>query len=187
MKNFLTYTIDKWVDRLAAVYTNKLVQTVVASWLIILGAHVSVPFYPVKMTLQTLAIAFISLSLPCRSAISSVILYLCYAAAGLPVLAGGNAGITALLGPTMGYLIGFIGMSATTSLLMRYYPNNSFIKRFTFALLGDVVVFLLGVMHLTRLFGIDIAIKTGLIPFIIGDIVKLAAATMLSLTLKRNA
>jgi biotin transport system substrate-specific component len=185
MKNFVSYlAIKKWTAKLAAIYTHKIAQTLLASWLIILGAHISVPFYPVKMTLQTLAIAFISLSLPYQSAISSVLLYLGYAAVGLPVLAGGNAGMAALMGPTMGYLIGFIGMSATTSLLMHHYPTTSFIKRFAFALLGDSIVFLLGIMHLTHLFGIDIAIKTGLLPFILGDLVKLATAAMVSLPTK---
>ena len=60
-------------------FTNTVIRVLASSWLIVLGAHTIVPFYPVHMTLQTFAIALISLVMPPKIAISSMLCYLSYA------------------------------------------------------------------------------------------------------------
>src|SRR4051812_37254688 len=124
MKNILINTSAKLTAVISKSLTNKLVQTIAGSWLIALGAHIIIPFYPVHMTLQSFAIPFISLLAPAEVAIGSVLFYVGYAAVGIPVLQGGGKGIATLCGPTAGYIIGFFFMSAIISLLMKYYPNS---------------------------------------------------------------
>ncbi|MGB0499397.1 MAG: biotin transporter BioY [Rubricella sp.] len=80
------------------------------SWLIAVAAQISVPFFPVPMTLQTLAILFVGFALGSRLGAAALVAYLAQGAAGLPVFAGGMNGI-AFAGPTAGFLIGFVGMA----------------------------------------------------------------------------
>src|SRR4051812_6595745 len=116
MKNLLQNT-QTWIIALRKykILNNALIHIFCASWLIALGAHIKVPFYPVPMTMHTFAIALIALLTPWSTSVSAVMLYLSYAAMGIPVLASGNSGISAFSGPTAGYLWGFILMSATSS------------------------------------------------------------------------
>jgi biotin transport system substrate-specific component len=180
MKNILINTPAKLIAVISKSLTNKFVQTIASSWLIALGAYITIPFYPVPMTLQTFAIALISLLVPVQVAIGSVLFYIGYAAVGIPVLAGGAKGMTALLGPTAGYIVGFFLMSAIISLLMKYYPTSGGLKRLLFTLLGGTVLFLLGIAYLAHLFNWNMAIKTGLLPFAFSEPVKYALAAYLS-------
>jgi biotin transport system substrate-specific component len=180
MKNTLINTPAKLAAVISKSLTNKLVQAIASSWLIALGAHIIIPFYPVHMTLQSFAIALISLLVPVEVAIGSVLFYVGYAAMGIPVLQGGGKGIAALLGPTAGYIIGFFFMSAIISLLMKHYPNSGILKKLLFSFLGGAVLFLLGIAYLAHLFNWDIAIKTGLLPFVFSEPVKYALAAYLS-------
>lgn len=82
---------------------------------IALAAQVSVPFYPVPMTLQTLAILMVGLGFGARLGAATLALYLTEGAMGLPVFAGG-AMAPALIGPTAGFLFGFLGMAWLTGL-----------------------------------------------------------------------
>lgn len=77
---------------------------------IALAAQVSVPFYPVPMTLQTLAILIVGLSFGARLGALTLVAYLAEGALGLPVFAGG-ASAPALVGPTAGFLFGFVAMA----------------------------------------------------------------------------
>jgi biotin transport system substrate-specific component len=179
MKNILII-VPKLAGTLSRLLANKFAQTIAGSWLIAAGAQISIPFYPVQMTLQTFAIALISLVMPVELAIGSVLFYISYAAMGIPVLAGGGTGIIVLLGPRAGYIVGFLAMSAIIGLLMKLYPTSGVLKRLLFTFLGASILFLLGTSHLAHLFNWNIAIKTGLLPFIFSEPVKLTLAAYLS-------
>ena len=81
------------------------------SWLIALAAQISVPMFPVPMTLSMLAILVVGLSFGPRLAAVTLLAYLAQGAAGLPVFANGGAGLPYMAGPTGGFLIGYV-MSA---------------------------------------------------------------------------
>ncbi|MHB9146983.1 MAG: biotin transporter BioY [Candidatus Amoebophilus sp.] len=166
--------------------TSKYMQTFLGSWLIALGAQISIPFHPVPMTLQTFTIALISLLVPFQVAVGSVVFYITYAAMGMPVLEGSASGIGKLLGPTAGYIVGFLLMSAITNLLIKSYPTNSSLKRCLFILAGGSVLFISGMVHLSYIFGWNIAIKTGLLPFILSEVVKYTLAAQLSLFIQNK-
>jgi biotin transport system substrate-specific component len=184
MKNIFILKRQQVGGALISASTRLFIQTLLASWLIALGAQIAVPFYPIKMTLQTFVIALIGLCSSVRVSMNSVLLYLGYAAMGLPVLAGGNSGLISLwMGPSAGYLWGFIGMAGVISLLMRHYPSKNSIHRFIIACLGNIPVYVLGIIHLASLYGMKVAIKTGLMPFIMMDSIKMMLAVAVSLAI----
>lgn len=80
------------------------------SLFIALAAQVSVPFFPVPLTLSTLAILIVGLTFGSRLGAAAVLAYLAQGAMGLPVFAGGLNGVS-LVGPTAGFLYGFVGMA----------------------------------------------------------------------------
>lgn len=86
------------------------------SALIGLGAQVSVPMVPVPMTLQTLAILIVGFSYGARLGGLTLLAYLAEGAAGLPVFAGGHAGLAYMAGPTAGFLAGFVAMAMLAGL-----------------------------------------------------------------------
>lgn len=184
MKNILINTPAKLTAVISRSLTNKFVQAIASSWLIALGAYVVIPFYPVPMTLQSFAIALIGLLVPIEVAIGSVSLYIGYAAMGIPVLQGGAKGIAALLGPTAGYIVGFFVMIAIISWLMNIYPTSGVFKRLLFTFFGGAVLFLPGISYLAHLFNWNMAIKTGLLPFIFSEPVKYTLVVYLSMLLQ---
>ena len=80
------------------------------SLFIAIAAQVSVPFYPVPLTMQTLAILIVGLTFGARLGALTLVAYLAEGAMGLPVFAGGGSA-AALIGPTAGFLFGFVGMA----------------------------------------------------------------------------
>ena len=186
MKNIL-FTVSIMLKTIISKYiTNIFVQAIASSWLIVLGAHIIVPFYPVPMTLQTFVVAIIGLLMPWKIALASVGLYVSYAAIGMPVLQGGVGGMGVLLGPTAGYIAGFFFMSTIISLMMQYFPKSGIIKRLSFVLLGTGVVFFLGVAHLASLLNLNwnMAIKMGFYPFIFSELIKCIVATYVSVCIQ---
>ncbi len=87
--------------------------------LVALAAQVSVPMWPVPMTLQGLAVLFVGLSLGSRLGALTLLTYLAEGAMGLPVFANGGAGLAYLFGPTGGFLIGFVAMAYIAGLAAR--------------------------------------------------------------------
>jgi biotin transport system substrate-specific component len=84
---------------------------IAGSALIALAAQVSVPFWPVPMTLQTLAVLLVGFAYGSRLGAATVLAYLAEGAMGLPVFSNGGAGAAYLLGPTGGFLAGFVAMA----------------------------------------------------------------------------
>ncbi len=162
----------RWVANAALVVAGSLVL-----WA---SAKIQVPFYPVPMTLQTLAIMAIAASFGMRLGIAAVLLYLAEGAFGLPVFAGTpekGIGLAYMIGPTGGYLVGFVlAVGLVGWLAERGFDGNVF-KLFGVMLAGDVVIFALGIFWLGTVLGWDKPILDwGLYPFILGDVTKIALA-----------
>ena len=148
--------------------------------LIAVLAQISLPIGPVPFTLQNFAIGLIATIFRPREAVLSVGLYLLLGAIGLPVFAGGGAGIHALVGPTAGYLWFYLIYSGLTSYLTSH--NSSFIRIFLANLLGDSLVFVGGILGLHFLAGMPLekAMIVGVFPFILPDLGKLLAISLIS-------
>jgi biotin transport system substrate-specific component len=152
--------------------------------LLALSAHVQVPFWPVPMTLQTLAVLTIAGVFGARVAGSAVLAYLIEGAFGLPVFAGG-AGIAYLAGPTGGYLAGMLLASLLVGELVRR-ARGGVVATGAAMLAGIVLVYALGAAWLAGFVGIDKALALGVVPFLVGDAVKTALAAAFTLVAGRG-
>lgn len=154
----------------------RLAVVLAGSWAIALSAWIEVPMVPVPMTMQTYAILLVGALSGRRLAIETVGAYLLQGAIGLPVFAGGAAGLLHMAGPTGGYLIGFLLAAALIGHLADRGWNRRLVTLTASLTLGHVVIFALGVAWLASLIGLEKAIAAGVTPFIIGSVVKTALA-----------
>lgn len=163
-----------------------------ASLFVALCAHVSirVPFTPVPFTLADLAVILVGLALGPTTAFSALALYLLEGASGLPVFApGGLGGVAQLLGPTGGYLLSYPFAAALAGSLRQALTR--ILPRFSASLLAAAAAstFLLTIgvawlaisAHLPFL----VALSLGALPFLPGQLVKIAAAAGIYTSLQR--
>jgi len=148
------------------------------SLLIGLCAQVKIllPFSPVPITGQTFAVLMIGTLLgPWRGSLA-VLAYIIEGAVGLPVFALGG-GFTVLIGPTGGYLVGFVPAAYITGLLARKGWDRRIGTTVLAMVLGNIVIYAFGLFWLCCLTGINRAVlSVGLYPFIVGDLLKIALA-----------
>jgi len=146
--------------------------------LITIGGWVSVPLGSIPFTLQTLFV-LLSGTVMRRYAVIPVTAYILLGALGLPVFHNGTSGLGVILGPTGGYMIGFIFAALFTGLA---YEHTTPVIRITGLVAGTLAIYICGVawiIYSTGL-GIPVAVAAGALPFIPGDIIKAAAAYLVS-------
>jgi biotin transport system substrate-specific component len=159
------------------------VAILVGALLVALSAQVvvPVPFSPVPMTLQPLAVLVVGGLLGATRGTGALVLYVVMGLLGFPVFAGGGSGVMRLLGPTGGYLLAFPVAAAMTGRLVWAAPQ-SVLRVLTACALGMVVIHAGGVAQLAVLGGDPaLAFRVGFVPFLTGDLLKvgLAAAIVL--------
>jgi biotin transport system substrate-specific component len=158
--------------------------TIAAGALVVgLAAQVTVPvpLSPVPMTLQPLAVLAVGGVLGARAGAAALVLYLGMGLMGLPVFAGGGAGIARLLGPTGGYLLAFPVAAALSGFLVGPVPGV--LRALLACAAGMVAIHVGGVAQLALLGGDPaLAVRMGFVPFLTGDLLKigLAAAAILA-------
>lgn len=156
--------------------------------LIVLGAlfvaalaqvKIPLPFTPVPLTGQTFAVLLAGAVLGSNRAAASMALYIALGVSGLPVFAGGASGMAYLSGPTLGYLIGFVLAAYVIGLLAERGLERSVRTSLIPFLAGTLIIYICGVTWLTILLGsLGKAVAAGLLPFLIGDTLKLIAASL---------
>ena len=148
------------------------------SALVAAGAFIRIPMFPVPMTLQTLFVFLAALLLPPLSSFSSILIYIVLGAIGLPIFTSGG-GLSALLGPTGGFIFGFL-LSAPIGSLLAKKERNSVLWNVVVLLVMEVIIYIIGIIWLKVKLDTTWAkaIATGLTPFIIGDAVKIACASI---------
>jgi biotin transport system substrate-specific component len=151
------------------------------------SAWISVPFYPVPMTLQTLGVLLVGGFLGPRLGVASVTSYLALGLAGAPVFHSGLGGPALLAGPTGGYLMGFVlaallmGLASRRSWTLSASPLGR-LQKVTLlvggALMAGAAIYALGLPWLafTTVKDAGTAVTVGLVPFLLGDLVKTAVA-----------
>lgn len=149
--------------------------------MVALGARISIPlpFTPVPVTGQTLAVLLSGVVLGARRGALALLMYLGYGAMGLPVFSMGRGGLAHLFGPTGGYLWGFVAAAFITGLLAERGWDRKAATAFLAMLLGNVVIYACGLPWLARYVGYERVLMAGLWPFIAGDFLKLLLATVL--------
>lgn len=148
--------------------------------LLILGSRVSIPLpgNPVPLTLQTLAVLLVGGSLGLRRGVLSICLFVGLGVVGLPVFAESRSGLSAILGTTGGYLVGFIVAGALVGRLAELGWDRHIGGSVGMNLLGSLVIYAVGVPWLAVVAGLSIgdAVRLGVVPFLVGDVVKLLVA-----------
>ena len=140
---------------------------------------VDLPFVPI--TLQSLVVLGLGAAYGWRLGAATVLLYLAEGAAGLPVFAGTpekGLGLAYMMGPTGGYLIGFVIAAAAVGWLAQKGADRNAFRMFGAMLIGAALIYLPGVPWLAAFIGYEKAINFGLLPFIAGDLVKAALAAL---------
>ncbi|WP_405404909.1 biotin transporter BioY [Paracoccus sp. Ld10] len=152
--------------------------TLAAAALIALGAKAQVPFWPVPMTLQTLAVLVIAAGLGPRLGLAAMGAYMAAGLAGLPVFAGSperGLGLAYLAGPTTGFLIGMALSMVVTGVLAQ---GRGLGMRAVAMLAGTVAIYVPGLIWLSAFVPADRLLAVGVAPFILGDMVKIALGAL---------
>jgi len=148
------------------------------------GGLISIPFFPVPLTLQTFFVYLAVLKMK-RHAYISQLIYLGIGTVGLPVFARGMGGYAVLLGPTGGFLLGFLLGAATSGAFLERVQRRRY-GGLAAIILCCATVFLVGWLWLAYWLGGSLvaAAWTGVIPFLPGDVAKIALAAALGKKLR---
>ena len=150
------------------------------SVLITICTQISLPLFPVPMTLQTFAVFLIGLTYGWRLGGITVSLYLLEGAIGLPVFSGGKGGMIVFMGPTAGYLVGFLLAATACGWFAERGFDRSYFRLFLSLIVGNILIYTPGLFWLGTLIGWDKPVlEYGLYPFIGGDLLKIAMAVLL--------
>lgn len=149
------------------------------SIIIALFAPISIrlPFSPVPIATQMQVILLLSCFLGGKRAALAVLTFLFQGLIGLPVFAGGSAGVLVLAGPKGGYLVGYVVAAFITGFLMERTVHRTPTKAFAAMGIGTLCCYVFGLPWLSRFVGWEKAFLLGMLPFIIGDLIKLVIAT----------
>lgn len=162
-------------DKISKSFIKDVLICIGASFLLALFTEVKffLPFSPVPVALQPHIVLAMALFMKKEHAMISILSWLGYGLMGLPVFSGGIFGMAALMGPTAGYLLGYIAAAS----LMNWLKENTRLHASTLLLLGNGVIYSLGIFHLAGFVGWINAILIGALPFIIGDLIKIYCIT----------
>jgi len=151
------------------------------SFLIALSAQIQfvLPFSPVPITGQTFAVLLMAALYGSKRGVTTVLTYLVLGAIGLPVFAGGTFGIARLIGPTAGYLVGFLAAAFVVGLLSERGWDRKPWTTAASMIIGNGIIYVAGVLWLSRFVGWQAVLGTGFLPFLAGDAFKIALATIL--------
>jgi biotin transport system substrate-specific component len=141
--------------------------------------EIRLPWTPVPITLQTFVVILLAASLGSRRAVAAMALYLLEGSMGLPFFSGGASGVAHLVGPTGGYLVGFVVAAAIIGALAERGWDRSPLRAAFAMLLGSLGLFACGLAQLATYIPREQLLAAGLTPFLLGSVLKVAAAAML--------
>lgn len=180
MHNTLALTI--WPYETDKKLLRNTILAVAGTLLLTLSAKVSIPFYPVPMTMQTLVVLALGMAYGWKLGAATMLLYLAEGAVGLPVFSGTpdkGIGLVYMMGGTGGYLVGFILAASLTGYLAEHGWDRNIVTTALAMLLGNLLIYIPGLLWLGSLYGWDKPILAwGLTPFLFGDLVKLVLAAV---------
>ncbi len=147
------------------------------------SAKIQIPFFPVPMTMQTLVVLLIGMAYGWKLGAATVGLYLMQGAVGLPVFAGTpekGIGLAYMMGPTGGFLVGFVLAAAVVGFLAQRGWDRSTGTTALAMLIGNSTIYVPGLLWLGMVVGWDKPIlQWGMTPFLLGDLAKLLIAAAL--------
>ncbi len=185
----MTQTMDRMVlaeafgaNEGTALRIKQVALVVLGIAVLAISAKIKVPMWPVPVTMGTFAVLTLGAAYGARLGLATILGYLLVGALGFDVFAGSSAeanGLSYMMGGTGGYLVGYVLATVLLGALARQGWDRSAGKMAGALLLGNVIIYVPGLIWLGMLYGWDKPIlQWGLTPFLIGDALKLALATM---------
>ncbi|TPL92794.1 biotin transporter BioY [Mesorhizobium sp. B2-3-10] len=166
----------------AARLATQFLLAIAGTLLLTLSAKTKVMLGPVDLSMQTLAVLLIAAAFGMRLGLATLLLYMAEGAMGFPVFQGTpekGIGIAYMLGSTGGYLAGFVVMAAIVGWAADRGWDRHPIKLFNAMLIAEVVMMAMGFAWLAMLIGPEKSWQFGVVPFIVGDLIKVALAASL--------
>jgi biotin transport system substrate-specific component len=166
-------------------YQSKLIKSfvvvVLGSVALTVSAKLKIPFYPVPMTMQTFVVLFLGIAFGYKIGIATISLYLIEGIAGFPVFSNSpekGVGLIYFIGPTMGYLVGFLVACFLTTFINL---KDNFLIIFLKLMMSISAVYILGILWLGALIGWDKPIiQWGVTPFLLAEFFKISLLTLLT-------
>lgn len=167
---------------------NELTKMSICIAIICISAYISfpLPFSPVMITAQTIAINLVALILTPKQSFIVTLLYIILGAFGLPVFSGGTSGFGRIFGPTGGFILGFLIITP----LMSYFKGKDYnFKRYLSVtiIIGMIVLYAIGTIFMSIVQKISIvqALSLAVFPFIVGDIFKCVLSSFIAVKLNK--
>ena len=155
-----------------------IVLAVLGSALLYVCSKVYVPLPPVPISMQTYAVLLLGIAYGARLAALTILLFIGQGLVGLPVFAGPEPGLAVLVGPTAGYIYGWVAAATLVGWLSDRGWNRSFGWVLAGMALGNVVIYLVGLPWLSFYVPEGKTLALGLYPFTLGDALKLLLAAL---------
>lgn len=167
---------------------NELTKMSICIAIICISAYISfpLPFSPVMITAQTIAINLVALILTPKQSFIVTLLYIILGAFGLPVFSGGTSGFGRIFGPTGGFILGFLIITP----LMSYFKGKDYnFKRYLSVtiIIGMIVLYAFGAvfMSVVQIISILQALSLAVFPFVVGDIFKCVLSSFIAVKLNK--
>lgn len=150
------------------------------------SAQIQVPFWPVKLSLQSFAVLALAATYGARLGVATVAAYIALGIAGFPVFQG-TGGVGTLGGPTSGYLAGFV----IATLIVGRLSDGGFLRRTGAAIaafvIGDLAIMIAGTAWLATLIGVERAFHAGFLIFLPAEALKILLAVAITRLTHRHA
>ncbi len=173
MDNVLSTSIKLRMTAYSALFTA----------LIIIGGYISIPIpiSPIPIVLADFFVMMAGLFMGYKWGAGSVMLYVFLGFVGLPIFAGGKAGLSVIVGPTGGFVLGYLLMAFIIGFISTR-GKASFVKNLAALIIGNISLYTVGILGLKISMDLSIgkAIAVGLFPFIIGIVIKVSALLLLA-------
>ena len=173
MENIKVLSNQKVIKYLLTIFLGSLLLTI--------SAKIKIPFYPVPMTMQTFIVVLMGVTFGWKIGVATISLYLLEGIIGFPVFAGTpekGLGLVYFMGPTMGYLIGFLFAAFLAGYLN--LKTNIFLI-FLKLILSVSIIYILGILWLGHLIGWDKPLlELGVMPFLLAELFKISLLTILT-------
>lgn len=147
--------------------------------LLFICSQLTIPTNPIPITMQTVGVMLIALAYSRLAAVLVVSLYLLLGALGLPVFANYHSGLKTLVGPTGGYLWGFLAAVLFMTTFKKYLNNRSLAHIALNCILGTLIILLIGMVWLGFYIGFKSAVSAGFYPFLIPGMIKICVTAIL--------
>ncbi|PRD43502.1 biotin transporter BioY [Phyllobacterium phragmitis] len=176
-------TASRQIEARSGISTRTVVTVIAGAALMTLAAKVQIPFWPVPMTLHTMAVMAFAVAFGPRIAVSIFLTYLAAGAAGLPVFSGSperGIGLAYMVGPTGGYLLGYLIASWLVGVLA---TGKGTAGRLGAMLVGMLPIYGFGAAWLAAYVPVNQVLAAGVLPFLLGDLVKIVAVAAINMVL----